>query len=152
MLWIPHFYRTQWERSSLLCVAASVTKAQRKQEMATQQNHSHRPPVGPAGAHFVLSSGRVNQLPKVFNGPCEHPQRVVTAFRKEVSVSSTILVVQAITDQPSGREIDPSLPGVHVFLEREATLGGHLLPTLSTKGTAVAKPWGGNGLGGWSVA
>lgn len=59
-------------------------------------------------------------------------------------MSSTTLVVEAITDQPTGGEIDPSLSGVRVFLDREAILGGHLSPTLFT--TAVVKPWGWNGL------
>lgn len=55
-------------------------------------------------------------------------------------MSSTTLVVEAITDQPTGGETDPSLSGVRVFLDREAILRGHLSPTLFT--TAVVKPLG----------
>lgn len=73
---------------------------------------------------------------------------MATAFQKKGRISSTVSVVQAITDQSTGGEIDPSFSGVHAFLEREAALSGHLSSILYNKGTVAAKPWGVNDLGG----
>lgn len=143
MLWILQFCRTQWEHVISAFYGGIGQEGSEETGKWPPNRFTHTGGSScPLGAHLELSSGRVNQPQKVFNGTCEHPQRVITAFQKEGSISSTILVVQAITDQPTGRELDPSLSGVHVFLEREAALGGHLPPTLSTKGTSVAKPWG----------